>query len=297
MSATTIYNPIRWVNRMTNQLPDPNDLDWGSMSKAEFKRNELAYELAHEEDGAVTRKHKPYSTPVLVIKTASLTDALAVAYAAYRINGNQYVKDTRRFSTESNKTQFDNKSLVRFYWEKKNNISDAQYLPADFEMFEPTEADYASVEEARKWMKRYVMLGLGDLDSFKTDMIKELSQDKIAIKNMGRIAYAPEFVARDQQEAGLKKTIRVEYRDSCHIEPVGATVEGVIEFLDKFYSKQWESYNYTGVIDGNLVSFMNKFEHAVGSRMRIKAKVKSHTKNRLFSADETRLNYVKLYKV
>ena len=42
---------------------------------------------------------------------------------------------------------------------------------------------------------------------------------------------------------------------------------------------------------------MNKFEHAVGDRKRIKAKVKSHTKNKLFSANETRLNYVKLYKV
>jgi hypothetical protein len=42
---------------------------------------------------------------------------------------------------------------------------------------------------------------------------------------------------------------------------------------------------------------MNKYEHAVGDRKRIKAKVKSHTKNKLFSANETRLNYVQLYKV
>jgi len=275
---------------MGNTLPDPSTLDWGSMSKREFKRMELAYELAHEDNTPIA--HKP-----LPPKTVALTDALAVAYAAYRINGETYTKDTRRFSTEGNKTQFDNKSLVRYYWEKKLNTSDAQYLPADFEMFEPTEADYASVEQARVWMKRYVMLGLGELDGFKQDMIKELSQDQVAVKSMGRIAYAPEFIARDQHESGLKKTIRIEYRDSKHIEPVGAAVEGVIEFLDKRYSKQWESYNYTGVIEGNLVSFMNKYDHAVGDRKRIKAKVKSHTKNRLFSADETRLNYVKLYKV
>ena len=50
-------------------------------------------------------------------------------------------------------------------------------------------------------------------------------------------------------------------------------------------------------MDNNLVSFMNKFEHEVGAMKRIKAKVKSHTKNKLFSANETRLNYVKLYKV
>jgi len=235
---------------------------------------------------------------VVPVKTVSITDALAVAYAAYRINGETYTKDLRRFSTEENKTQFDNKSLIRFYWTKKLDTSEAQYLPTDFEMFEPTEADYASVQEALKWMRRYVMLGLGDLDGFKADMVKELSQDEVPFKGMGRIAFAPEFIKRDRHETGLKKTIRVEYRDSKHIEPVGEKVETVVEVLDKRYSSQWESYNYTCVTtDGNLVSFMNKFDHAVGARKRIKAKVKSHTKNRLFSADETRLNYVKLYKV
>ena len=273
-------------------LPDPATLDWGSMSKAEFKRMELAYELAHE-DAAPKRSY----AKTVPLKTVSLTDALAVAYAAYRINGGEYIKHTQRYSEPENKTKFANKDLVRYYWEKKNNSSNAHYLPSDFEMFEPTEADYASVEEARVWMKRYVMLGLGDLNDFTADMVRELSQEQVPFKGMGRIAYAPEFIKRDQHENGLKKTIRVEYRDSKHIEPVGATVEGVIEILDKRYSNQWESYNYTGVIDGNLVSFMNKFDHAVGSRKRIKAKVKSHTKNRLFSADETRLNYVKLYKV
>lgn len=275
---------------MANTLPDPNTLDWGSMSKSEFKRMELEYELAGETNTRV-RKAKPQP------KTVSLTDALAVAYAVYRINNKEYVKHTQRYSEPENKTKFSNKDLVRYYWAKKLQLSDAPYLPSDFEMFEPTEEDYACVEEARKWMKRYVMLGLGDLNDFTADMVKELSQDEVKVLGMGRIAYAPEFIKRDQHENGLKKTIRIEYRDSKHIEPVGATVEGVIEFLDKRYSSQWESYNYTGVIDGNLVSFMNKFEHEVGSRKRIKAKVKSHTKNRLFSADETRLNYVKLYKV
>ena len=276
---------------MANTLPDPADLNWGAMSKTEFKRMELAYELQDEDDRPITRKPLPP-------KTVKLTDALAVAYAAYRINGNTYTKDTRRFSCEENKTQFDNKSLVRYYWTKKLQLSDAQYLPSDFEMFEPTEEDCANVQEALKWMKRYVMLGLGDLDDFKADMVKELSQDEVKVMGMGRVAFAPEFIARDQHESGLKKTIRVEYRDSKHIEPVGASVESVVEILDKRYSSQWESYNYTAVtVDGNLVSFMNKYEHAVGARLRIKAKVKGHTKNRLFSADETRLNYVKLYKV
>ena len=275
-------------------LPDPATLDWGNMSKAEFKRTELAYELQDEDNQAANR----FYAKVVPLKTVPLTDALAVAYAAQRINGNTYVKNTQRYSEPDNKTKFANKELVRYYWEKKNDAPDAKWLPSDFEMFEPIEEDYANVQEALKWMRRYVMLGLGDLDGFKADMVTELSQDEVPFKGMGRIAYAPEFIARDQHESGLKKTIRVEYRDSKHIEPVGASVETVIEILDKRYSNQWESFNYTCVTtDGNLVSFMNKFEHAVGDRKRLKAKVKAHTKNRLFSADETRLNYVKLYKV
>ena len=178
------------------------------------------------------------------MKTVKLTEALAIAYAAYRINGDTYTKDTRRFS-EDNKTQFPNLFLVRYYWEKKLDTADAKYLPEDFEMFEPTEADYASVQEALKWMKRYVMLGLGELDGFKADMVKELLQDEIAVKSMGRIAFAPEFIKRDQHESGLKKTIRVEYRNSVHIEPIGEKVESVIEILDKRYSAQWETYYYT----------------------------------------------------
>ena len=236
------------------------------------------------------------------MKTVSITEALAVAYAAYRINNNTYTKDTRRFSCDENKTQFDNKSLVRYYWEKKLDTADAKYLPTDFEMFEPTEEDYASVQEALKWMKRYVMLGLGELDSFKADMVKELSQDEVPFKGMGlgmgRIAFAPEFIARDQHESELKKEIRVEYRDSKHLGAEKDSVEAVIAILDKRYSAQWESYNYTAVTtEGNLVSFMNKFAYDVGAMLRCKAKVKAHTKNRLFEANETRLNYVKLYKV
>jgi len=282
-------------------LQDPRTLDWGSMSKREFKRNELAYELAHE-DAIPQRARKKSNARTLPLKSVSLIDALAVSYAAYRINDNTYVKHTRRFSEKDNKTVFANKDLVRYYWEKKTSTSNYSenntWMPQDFEMFEPNQDDYASAEEARVWMKRYIMLGLdANLNGFTQDMIKELQKSEVPVVGMGRIAYAPEFIKRDQHENGLKKTIRIEYRDSKHLGAIKDSVEGVIEILDKRYSSQYEMYFYTAVIEGNLVSFGNKFEHAVGDRKRITAKIKGLTKNRLFSADETRLNYVKLYKV
>jgi len=143
----------------------------------------------------------------------------------------------------------------------------------------------------------FVMLGLGDLDDFKRDMVESVSQDTVIYNNLGRVAFIPEFVKRDKLETSLTKEIRIEYRDSQYLGKEKDIVEGVIKILDKRYSEQWESYNYTAVIDGNLVSFMNKFPYDVGSMLRVKGKVKAQTQNRLFGANETRLNYVKLYKV
>jgi len=223
------------------------------------------------------------------LKMVSTQEALAMAVAAQRINGS-YIKDTRRFSEAENKTQFSNKEIVRFSFVSND-------LPTDFVRPTPTVEDYAEVAEIQKWMKRYVMLGLGNLDEFKRDMIESVSQDTVGFNNLGRVAFIPEFVKRDQHETGLTKEIRIEYRDSEYLGKEKDVVEGVAKILDKRYSSQWESYNYTAVIDGNLISFMNKFEHNVGDMKRIKAKVKAHTKNKLFSANETRLNYVKLYKV
>ena len=128
-------------------------------------------------------------------------------------------------------------------------------------------------------------------------MINAVSADVVPVNNLGRVAFIPEFVNRDRHETGLTKEIRIEYRNSQYLGKEKDVVEGVVKILDKRYSQQWESFNYVAVIDGNLVSFMNKFEHNVGDMKRIKAKVKAQGTNKLFSANETRLNYVKIYKV
>jgi|TARA_R110000851_G_scaffold190971_1_gene341651 hypothetical protein len=229
------------------------------------------------------------------VKTVSTQEALAVACAAQRINS-CYIKDSRRFSEPENKTQFSNKEIVKFAFYGGTHF-DPSYLPIDYVRPIPTEEDYIQVAEIQKWMRRYVMLGLADLDDFKRDMINAVSQDTVPLNNLGRIAFIPEFVNRDKHETGLTKEIRVEYRDSQHLGKEKDVVEGVVKILNKRFSQEWESYNYTAVMDGNLVSFMNKHDHEVGAMKRIKGKVKAQTKNRLFSADETRLNYVKLYKV
>ena len=259
------------------------------MSKQAFKRSELEVDLNLELAHGGAKKYL----------TVSTQDALAVACAALRING-AYLKDTRRFSCEENVTQFANKELVKFYFAHTNRDRTdfgSLQVPTDFIPFETTEEDYAQVAEIQKWMKRYVMLGLGDLDHFKKDMIATVSEDTVKVNNLGRVAYIPEFVNRDKHESGLKKEIRMEYRDSKHLGKDKDVVEGVVKILDKRFSAEWESYNYTAVINGNLISFMNKYEHGVGDMIRIKGKVKALSTNNMFAVPETRLNYVKITKV
>ncbi len=232
-----------------------------------------------------------YVTEAAPLRTVPTQEALAMACAAQRING-AYIKDTRRFSELTNQTLFSNKDIVKFAFPSTDN-----QVPTDFVKPTPTAEDYAEVAEIHKWMKRYVMLGLADLGNFKHEMIQSISQDTVPVNNLGRVAFVPEFVKRDKHETGLTKEIRIEYRDSQYLGKEKDVVEGVVKILDKRFSQQWESFNYVAVIDGNLVSFMNKFEHNVGDMKRIKGKVKAQGKNKLFSANETRLNYVKLYKV
>jgi len=247
------------------------------MALSKFKQDEIAFELAHE-------------TTDKVPTTVSTQEALAMACAALRING-AYLKDTRRFSCEENVTQFSNKEIVKFAFSIRKPCA------PDFVCPVPTKEDYIQVAEIQKWMKRYTMLGLGNIDGFKQDMIKVVSQDTVKVGDLGRVAYIPEFVRRDMHDASLTKEIRVEYRDSVYLGNVADAIEGVAKIIDKRFSAEWESYNYTAVIDGNLISFMNKYDHEVGDMKRVKGKVKAQTKHKLFSANETRLNYVKLYKV
>ena len=270
-------------------LPDPNTVDWGNMSKAEFKRNELAYELA-DEDSVKHSYNKTYRIDPL--QTYSTQEALALAYAAYRTNGNEYIKETRRFSTEGNDPIYSNKELIKFTVEAK----EGRWIPDDFTPLEVNEADYASVEDCRAHFKRYTLLALGELSDFTKSILEVVSADEHK-KIDGRIAYVPQFVVNERKENALKKEIRVEYRDSQHLGKEGDAVEGVVKILEVRWSNQYERYNYNGVIDGNLVSFMNAHKHDIDTMKRIKAKVKRQQKNRLFSVPETRLNYVKLYKV
>jgi hypothetical protein len=224
-------------------------------------------------------------------KTFKTQDVLAVAFAAYRKNGS-YLKHTQRFSTPECETRFANKELV------KNHFQDPIYVPPDYKALTITEADYDAVDVALKHFRRYTLGLIGDqLSGFQLDIYKAVTADEVDGSRLGVLAYVPELVKREVEDAAFKKLLRVEYRNSQYVGSEKDSVEGVVKILSKFHSEQWESNNYVADLAGNLVSFMIKEDIAIGDRRRIKAKVKAQSKNRSFDVNETRLNYVKLSKV
>jgi hypothetical protein len=224
-------------------------------------------------------------------KTFKTQEVLAVAFAAYRKNGS-YLKHTQRFSTPECETRFANKELVKYHFQ------DSNFLPPDFKSLTVIDTDYDAVDVALKHFRRYTLGLIGDqLTGFQQDIYKAISADDVDSSRLGILAYVPELVKREVQEAAFKKLLRTEYRDSQYVGNEKDPVEGVVKVLSKFHSEQWESNNYVADLAGNLVSFMIKEDIAIGDRRRVKAKVKAQSKNRSFDVNETRLNYVKLLKV
>lgn len=221
-------------------------------------------------------------------KTIPLQEALAFCFAAQRINGH-YRKHTQRFS-EDVPTKHANKDMVKQHF--------GEYKDPDFVDFTTVEQDYEGVEVALKHFRRYTMGLIGDtLNDFQKDVFGILNSKDVPFGKLGLLAYVPELVKREVEENKFKKLLRMDYRNSKNVGKVKDPVEGVVLILNKFYSDQWESFNYVADFNGDLVSFMNKFEYNIGDRKRLKGKVKSHGVNRSFSVNETRLNYCKLYKV
>ena len=223
-------------------------------------------------------------------KAIPIQTALAVAFMADRLN-NGYVKETRRFS-EDVPTIFSNKEVVKFYFSEQDNFTPEDYVKAI-----PIDEDFDCVDIALKHFKRYSMELLGNnLTDFQKDVFQCVGSDTVYKNRLGLIAYVPELVRREVEQAKLKKLLRTEYRNSQPIGTFGEPITGNLKILSRTYSANWDSYNYLADNTGNLISFMNKTKFEVGQRINFKAKVKTHQKNKLFDVNETRINYVRKIK-
>lgn len=217
-------------------------------------------------------------------------DVLAVAYAALRLNDDNYIKAEDHYRGPYGKYFMPNSSLVRFTIEPKS----ATYLPEQFVPAEVTDEDRKNAEEALSWCKRYTMLCLGKLTSFVEDMVELLIKEEVSSSDFGRIAYAPVFIRNEQSRAQIKKDFRSEIKNSEHIGTKKDNVSGTLTVIKAVYSKNWGKHFITGLINGNLVSFAIDKKLAERDEVIITAKVKDHKTDVDYKVPLTQLNYVKI---
>lgn len=223
---------------------------------------------------------------------------LELAFAAYRVN-NGYEKQTQRYS-EGQPTRYSNKELVTFsayHYNKHNNEDQFQmWIPADFMPVKVTDEDLAAKATAEKHMRRYTMLALGNLSDFESDIFTAFSSEKISQNRIGLLAYLPAFVERELKDKEYKGRLKNEFADSAAINL--HVVEGeTVEILKMIPLNEYDMYLYFGAIGKDLVSFSKKDLLEIGDRYEIRARVKSHDKERESGLPMTRLNYIKLKKV
>lgn len=219
------------------------------------------------------------------------SDVKLLAFAAYRINKG-YVKETQRYS-ENNPTKFSNKEIVKYSLEY--NADKEAYVPSDFIMPKILDEDHIAVAAADKHMRRYTLLGLGDLNDFQADMFAAYSQDILPVNKTGLIAYLPAFVERELDDKMYKRRLKTEFAESCEI--TDKKIVGEMEILKRVYSINYETFFYTAGVNGNLVMFSNKFEYKVGEVFGFRANIKGQQTDRDTNLTVNKINYVKLVKM
>jgi hypothetical protein len=219
------------------------------------------------------------------------SDVKLLAFAAYRINKG-YVKETQRYS-ENNPTKFSNKEIVKYSLEY--NADKEAYVPSDFIMPKILDEDHIAVAAADKHMRRYTLLGLGDLNDFQADMFAAYSQDILPVNKTGLIAYLPAFVERELDDKMYKRRLKTEFAESRAI--TDKKIVGEMEILKRVYSINYETFFYTAGVNGNLVMFSNKFEYKVGEVFGFRANIKGQQTDRDTNLTVNKINYVKLVKM
>jgi len=135
----------------------------------------------------------------------------------------------------------------------------------------------------------------GKLDQYSESIWKVIGKEKCSIMEIGLIASIPSAYLRDVKKESIEDRVLSECKDE-YIGSVKDKVEGSVELLSSVYSRNYDSYIYSGIFNEKfLVTFWNGKKIAdKGETVNIKAKIKRLTESRFYpNAWETQLNYVK----
>mgnify|MGYP000048811382 CR=1 FL=1 len=198
-----------------------------------------------------------------------------LAVAADRINGGYIKEPVYDFDVDQrNPVKQANKAIVK-QWLRE----------ASFDAV--TEADYAAGREIRSYFNGLTFKLLsGKITDFERQALRIAQKNEFTNRDMldfAVISCLPAAMLRDQS----RKELDSESRSSTQLcAAVGDRVQGEIEVIKSFYSKEYNKYRITAKLGDSYVDFW--FAKDLKGCVGIKARVKAQRGN-----NTTQLNFVK----
>ena len=207
--------------------------------------------------------------------TYNVSDVFAAASAAYRINGSYLKSDDITFHENGNHTvdKLANKTLVH------------QFLKGAFDLRDEDREMGEKVRQHCNGLSFKIITGK-TLSEFEQAMLsvadKETTDSNYDIAVVASLPASYERAqARIQQDAMLRE------KSGTLADAVGDKVELDIEVVRCNYSNNWDTHFVTATVDNAVVFFATRNKIELGTKLRIKGKVKAHKE------DRTQLSHVK----
>ena len=202
-----------------------------------------------------------------------------LAVAADRINGGYFkepVWSTPEDATPPKVVKDANKLIVK-QWLRTNNFTAA------------SEADIEKGREIRNYFNGFLLKQIsGRINEFEQQALRIAQMDEFTGRNMLEFAIVsclPSVMIRDQSRNELAREVRA----STQLQgAVGDKIQGEIEIVKSYYSQEYNKFRITARLVDSFVDFWYNTNIDAGSRVSIKAKIKS-----VRGDNTTQLNFVK----
>jgi hypothetical protein len=152
-----------------------------------------------------------------------------------------------------------------------------------------TEADIEQGREIRNYFNGFLLKQIsGKINEFEQQALRIAQMDEFTGRNMlefAIISCLPSVMIRDQSRNELAR----EVRGSTQLTgAVGDKIQGEIEVVKCYYSKDYDKYRVTAKLVDSFVDFWYNSNLEAGQKLSIKAKIKS-----VRGDNTTQLNFVK----
>jgi hypothetical protein len=200
-----------------------------------------------------------------------------LAVAADRINGGYFKEDVYVMENECQKRVTQANKLMVKQWLREGAFTEA------------TAEDIEKGREIRNYFNGFLLKQIsGKINEFEQQALRIAQMDEFTGKNMLEFAIVsclPSVMIRDQSRNDLAREVR---HSTQLTGAVGDKIQGEIEVVKCYYSKDYDKFRVTAKLVDSFVDFWYNSNLEAGQKLSIKAKIKS-----VRGDNTTQLNFVK----